>query len=349
MINQTQAGCKRGSSGFLTFRDECFELQIVYFVSGWHRLSLTGIIATDFILVLPTIALNFFIIHVIRKHPSLQTTSNLLLSGLAISDLLIGLTLEPCKALSMIFVLNCTSVCGLFAIAFQLGYYLATVSFLILTLVSIDRYMALTYPFNYQRFTTTNAFVCRTMIATWVVPVVIIIFSIAAGKARVLSFMFAILAPLSIAISITAQICTVKAVRNVRVRDATLSVSERSDNNVRKRRRKYISEKATKVAGLVLIAMIACYAPHSILTAIRMFQEDKFAFQGIIDWTRTLVLFNSTLNPIIYCWILKGIRVRIIETIFKSSIRNHGIESNVTRFTQVVRLRSLAKETGVSS
>ena len=317
-MNHSQSSCvKDHQSGFVAFKNRCFQLEILYFISGWHKKSLTGIIATDIIIVIPTVIFNLLVVYVVWKYRSLQTASNLLLASLAVSDFFIGLALQPCKIISTILVLNCQSVCWLLATVFQLGYYLATVSFLTLTEVSIDRFIALAYPFRYQRLTSSNTFIHRVIFATWILPLLVVILSTAVGQMRIPSLLFTIIAPLSITCSIIAQISTIRVVRRARKRDRSLSVNKTNPDSRRNRRRNYAPEKATRVAGLVLLATIGCYAPHAVLTAIRMVRKDIRAFQGIYDWTKTLVILNSTLNPVIYCWILKEMRRRIFQTMFR--------------------------------
>ena len=325
----------RDPSGYIAFKENCHQLNIVYLVSGWHKKSLTGIICTDIILILPTVALNLLVIYAVKKHRSLQTTAHLLLANLAASDFFIGLLFQPCKIASTILLLNCTSLCWLFATVFQLGYYLATVSFLTLTQVSIDRYVALSYPFLYQRLTTLNTTLRIATITTWTVPLLTVIISIVAGRMRIPSILFTILAPLSIMISFVAQVCTIRAVRKVRKQDAALSVSIKNNNTSHIRRKNYVREKANRAAGVILLATVGCYTPHAVLTMIRTLRNDILAFQGIYDWTKTLVIFNSTLNPIIYCWILKEMRTRILRMVFRSrpNFWVNQTDPTISRFT----------------
>ena len=338
-MNITHSNCMRDSSGYIAFKENCYQLNIVYLVSGWHKKSLTGIICTDVILILPTVVLNFLVLYAVKKHRSLQTTANLLLANLAASDFFIGLLFQPCKIASTILFLNCTSICWLYATVFHLGYYLATVSFLTLTQVSIDRYVALSYPFLYQRLTTVNTTLRIAIISTWTVPLISIILSIIAGRMRIPSILFTILAPLSIVISFVAQISTIKAVRKIRRQDAALSIKMKNNNASPISRKNYVREKANRAAGVILLATVGCYAPHAVLTMVRTLRNDILAFQGIYDWTKTLVIFNSTLNPIIYCWILKEMRTRILHMVFppRSSSWVNRTAPTMSRFSMTER------------
>ena len=337
MKNINNSHCVQDPSGYIALKEHCLELNIVYLVSDWHKKSLTGVICSDSILILPTCVLNFLVIFVVRKHRQLQTTANFLLANLAASDFCIGLIFQPCKIASTVLILNCKSVCGLFVTIFHLGYYLATVSFLMLTLVSIDRYIAITHPFLYHRVTTSNNISIIAMFVTWTLPLLVSIVSIASGQMRLPSLMFSILAPLSIVVCIVAQVCTIKAVRNVRKRDATLSISADNNNTRHSLRKNYVREKATRVAGVILLATIGCYTPHAVLTLIRTLRKDILAFQGIYEWSKTLVIINSTLNPIIYCWILKEMRTRILQTILwpKPSRRINQSGVTMSRFGKI--------------
>ena len=336
-MNTTSSKCIQDSSGFLAFKENCFELAIVYLVSGWHKKSLTGIICTDVLLILPTTLLNFLVIYAVKKHRSLQTTANLLLASLAASDFSIGLFFQPCKIASTLLVLSCQSECWLFAVVYHFGYYLATVSFLTLAQVSLDRYVALTFPFLYQRLTTSNTTFFIAMILTWTVPFLFIVISVAIGKMRLPSLLFTFLAPVTIVISVMAQVCTIKTVSNIRRRDQSVSVNTEDAKTKRKRRRSYIREKATRVAGVILLATISCYTPHAALTLIRTLRKDILAFQGIYDWTKTLVIFNSTLNPVIYCWILKEMRKKILRIIVHllPSEKKNRTEPTTSRFSAI--------------
>ena len=336
-MNATSSKCTHDSSGFIAFKENCFELAIVYLVSGWHKTSLTGIICTDILLILPTTLLNFLVIFAVKKHRSLQTTANFLLASLAASDFCIGLFFQPCKIASTLLVLSCKSECWLFAIVYHFGYYLATVSFLTLAQVSLDRYVALTFPFLYQRLTTSHTTCFIAMILTWTGPLLIIIVSVAVGKMRLPSLLFTFLAPITIAISVMAQVSTIKTVKKIRRRDESVSVDTADTKAKRKRRRSYVREKATKVAGVILLATISCYTPHAVLTLIRTLRKDILAFQGIYDWTKTLVIFNSTLNPIIYCWILKEMRKKVLNILIqlRPNEKKNRTEPATTKFSAI--------------
>ena len=312
-MNLSNTNCQERPDGITEFREVCFDLQIVYFISGWHFYSLAFIAAFDAVLVIPTTVLNLLVIIAIAKNRTLQTVSNLLLTCLAVCDLLTGMITQPLIASGTSFVLNCNSFCWLFVSAFQVGYFLATASFLTLTAVSLDRYIAIFHPFKYQHLTATKKYICGIATFTWLIPLLMVIVTSAMEYIRVQQFFLAILAPVSVTLSMIVQVKTVRAVNKARRRDLSLSIRPRDPTAGRTRRRTMNSGKASITALTILVATIICYLPQSALTIIRMMGEDKFAFQGIYDWTKTLILMSSTLNPVIYCLNLTGIRRKILQ------------------------------------
>ena len=306
--------CLQHASGYTAFHDKCMQLEIVYFISGWHYKSLTGIMSFDVISIPPTVIFNLLIICVVIKNRSLQTVSNLLLTSLAVSDFSTGMLTQPLIITSLSVILRCRSICWLFVSSFQTGYYLAMVSFLTLIAVSLDRYIAIFYPYKYQHLTASNSRALRIIIVTWMLPIITVAVSFATNNMRLQSLVLAILAPLAIILSAVAQVRTLAAVRRVYKREASLSIAGTADSKTaRQRRNRLISNKATRVAAMILLTTVFCYLPYSVLTLIRSLRSDKFAFQGIYDWTKTLVVLNSTLNPIIYCLNLRDMRGKIFQ------------------------------------
>ena len=61
--------------------------------------------------------------------------------------------------------------------------------------------------------------------------------------------------------------------------------------------------------------MVACYLPHGVAAALVSNNGlTSLVYQAWI-YTATLVYFNSSLNPILYCWKLKEVRQAVKDTI----------------------------------
>ena len=59
---------------------------------------------------------------------------------------------------------------------------------------------------------------------------------------------------------------------------------------------------------LIVAAFILCYLPGPILKAVYKDQKRNAHLLMMFDWTNTLVMLNSAINPLIYCWRVSTIR-----------------------------------------
>ena len=59
---------------------------------------------------------------------------------------------------------------------------------------------------------------------------------------------------------------------------------------------------------IIVAAVIFCYLPGPILKAVYKDQKPNAHSLMMFDWTNTLVMLNSAINPSIYCWRVSTIR-----------------------------------------
>ena len=116
---------------------------------------------------------NTLILVALHKETSLHPPSKLLYRNLAITDLCVGIIVEP------LYVTNWTSVVkerwdicyySLRTAAFS-GYTLCVVSALTLTAISVDRLLALLLGLRYRQVVTLRR-TCITAIGFWILPMV---------------------------------------------------------------------------------------------------------------------------------------------------------------------------------
>ena len=63
----------------------------------------------------------------------------------------------------------------------------------------------------------------------------------------------------------------------------------------------------------VYLVFLVCYLPHSFSLAFIALHGSNAQTKVSTIYTWTLVLFNSSLNPIIYCWKLRPIRRAVMD------------------------------------
>ena len=71
--------------------------------------------------------------------------------------------------------------------------------------------------------------------------------------------------------------------------------------------------KAVSMALWLQLTLIVCYLPQ--VVSVYFFTEPSSSYIVAFSYTITLVLLNSSLNPILYCWKIDEVRQAMKETI----------------------------------
>ena len=118
---------------------------------------------------MPTIILNILVLLTIRRVRRLHSPSFVLLCGLALSDLAVGLLVQPTFIGYLIGAItgNWTVNCALHVITSVIGTHLTGVSLLSITAISVERYLALRLQNSFRVVVTTRrAIIC--LVVMWV-------------------------------------------------------------------------------------------------------------------------------------------------------------------------------------
>ena len=74
-------------------------------------------------------------------------------------------------------------------------------------------------------------------------------------------------------------------------------------------------KKALSTVIWLQLTLVACYLPHSVVTALRANMGLSVSIYHTRIYTVTLSFLNSSLNPILYCWKLDEVRQAVKDTI----------------------------------
>ena len=72
-------------------------------------------------------------------------------------------------------------------------------------------------------------------------------------------------------------------------------------------------KKTVSSALWVHLTLLACYLPYSIVSGLKAITGNVFPVAE--GFTATLIFFNSSLNPVLYCWRIREVREAAKETI----------------------------------
>ena len=108
------------------------------------------------IFALPTVLANALILAAFWKTPSLRQPSSILLCGLALTDLGVGLLVQPFFSVLKLGQMTCAPIADRvgWIMAEGVGMFLAAASALTMTAISVERYLALFFHMRYEVLVT---------------------------------------------------------------------------------------------------------------------------------------------------------------------------------------------------
>ena len=260
------------------------------------------LIAIDIIPAFLTIFLNVIFIVILIKTKSLHKPSNILLGALCISDILTGIIVQPIFiARNVAMTMNNTS--NLLQKSFEYSYIIVCgLSFTFLFCVTIDRYIAICHPFQYQRKASCK----RHLLIAVTAGLSYAVISVAALIMRCYHFGRIILSYMLISLfGIIASYLQIYRVA-AKKRNAVINLGQIANQEVRKEVSCQKKERnKTYIIGVILCFCILCYMPYGtlyvIVMALRQQQCNTIRATLIVSrWFQILVLFNSCINPFIY-------------------------------------------------
>ena len=254
--------------------------------------------------------LNIVAIYAIRKTLSLPKNFKTLLLSLAVSDLGVDLLAQPMYVVYLIDSQqnNDTNTVIYFASRIPLDLFI-TASLLSVTALCAERFLAIYLHLRYQEL-VTNKRVGAVVVSIWVISALIslIRFFIPKNIADVSVVI------IDAACIITATSLSVKLYLTLRryINQNQIPQVAQNDQGESVQRKR----KSAMASLYVYLVFIVCYLPDDcVLIIIANNSEPRIDVNHLQFYTLTLVLLNSTLNPLIYRWKMKRIQHTIVGTL----------------------------------
>ena len=272
---------------------------------------LTFISALNFFLSVTASLGNALILIALRKVSSIHPPTKLFFRCLAVSDLCVGIIVQPLHAADTISDIKYIHVNVFYYIAkvvWALSMLLCGVSVLTSTAISVDRLLALLLGLRYKHVVTLRrvrfVITCFWLICTSAGTIRLWSQGIAT---RLTSFAFA----LSVVISIYCYTrihlklrCQQDQVQN------QVNQGELRGRNSQMNKASY--RRTVSTIFWVQLALVACYIPWAIMIVLH---ENGIRSYLVRKAAVTLVLLNSSLNPILYCWKITEVKQAAKDTI----------------------------------
>ena len=282
---------------------------------------------------------NFLVLWAIKKTPSLHTPSSVPLFILALSDFTTGVFVQPVLFVSQLGALtkNFSVLCISGAISLPFGSFLIFVSFWQITAISFDRCLALILHLRYAVIITVRRVIkFNLLVFVLLFPVAIYFWfsreewfrntviglAITIGAIGVITILFSYWKIFAILRRHQKQI---QNQSNIATRMHGISHMD-----ISKYRRSVLT--ILYIVSAILLSYLPCGVSHMFKF---LFNNKTNAIEFAQSVGGMMVLVNSSINPLVYCWRIKEIRRFVMSKLR----RVFGVSDLPDRAVRVIRVR----------
>ena len=271
----------------------------------YQQIILVGL---NILLSITAILGNALVVLALHKESSLHPPSKLMFRCLAITDLGVGVVSQPLFAAKLMLVFNGQqTLCYHLTIsAYTLSIVFSGVSLLTVTLIGIDRLLALSLGLRYRQVVTLRRVRAVTS-CFWFLSVTLALMQRFWNHlilARVIS------AAISLCL-VTSVFCYLRIFYVLRHQQAQVQnqfqrQGQQNDLAVGSPLNIMLYRKTVSTGIWVQVTLVACYLPESLV--FPLVYAGQISLIPVGKYTLTVMYLNSTLNPIVYCWKIKPLR-----------------------------------------
>ncbi|XP_078347058.1 beta-1 adrenergic receptor-like [Oculina patagonica] len=268
------------------------------------------------------IMLNIVTIHAIRKTSSLPKTLKTLLLSLAVSDVGVGLFVQPLYSSLLVKWLqrNIPSCSSKYAFVIISSSF-CVASFSGIVAVSVDRFLAIHLHLRYHELVTHKRVVAVVfsiwvfsvffpLMALWVRPDIFFLLTVISGT-------------LGVVLTTMIYIRIYLTVQRLKNQIQALQVQHGVENGE-------VANFASVVKSAVgifyvYVVFLICYLPFLVGLAANVISGPSIPLKRVFLLSLTILFVNSSLNPVIYCWKMRHIRHAIMDILRNMSwLRNRA-------------------------
>ena len=260
---------------------------------------------------------NVLVIHALRSSSTLPGNLKKMFLSLAFSDFAVGFLGQSMLGIITAIMLKMTAngnydldfLCPtLITVCYSVIYFLTCVSFFTIIAIAVDRLLVIFLHLRYHELVTSKR-VIFTFASLWMAcGVATFIFTQLPNHQIIF---VAVIEICGLLVATTAYIYIYRVIRSLTTahpqRDHQPHDHEQNSNRER---------KSASSAFLVYIVFLACFLPNFCCIMLLTSNRSKVSFILANHISGFLVLLNSSLNPVIYCW-----RYQEIRQIVKNSLK----------------------------
>ena len=310
-------------------------LEYMFRFDGFYEYSFMLVLILNMIASLILTFLNSIVIFVFHKNQQQFNSSSIsLYIYTAYADLFLGSVGMPVWITYLILSYYRKRECILYKMLTFTTYYRAILSFFLVLLLSIDRYIAIFKPLFYTEKIKSNRNIYRLITILILVLILLVIIATILLENHLLLNMFeAFSAPILLFIDVYIYVRIYRKVKRIKV-----SYKERVEKRYSGNDTKY-DRKLVKSTLLYVLSLYLCYARHVIkiiLEFMNILQGYKICTIGL--WAFLLIASKSLWNPLLYYYSLKPIRKKVLESIYSRCCSNS--DSRFRTFSRTTLLQA---------
>lgn len=260
--------------------------------------------------LITAVSCNTLFVVAFARTRELRTLANLFLVSLSFTDLLVGAVVEPLYIARQSLALSGFDDCGVWIAYLTMALFCTGASFLNLTLISCERYVAIFSPLNYMRLVTKTR-VLSIIGCMWLTWVTLTSMRFAGIPNRIVYLIcFAVIGSCYAVTAFVYFFIFREARRHHRRIVAEQQNYDPLAPSVAR------ETKFAKTMAYIFGALLICYSPGMVILLIRTIKGDSpELLYNFYPWAENLIFLNSSLNPMIYCWRNREIRCAVFRVI----------------------------------
>jgi len=263
-------------------------------------------------LAFSSIVLNSVTIQALRKTSSLPKPLKTLLLSLAVSDLSVGVLVQPFYLWLLVkLLLQHNSLEAVCTALNSLALFFSVASFFGVMALSGDRFLAVLLHLRYQELVTHKR-VVAVVISIWVFSAFMSLFSLLVSP-DISYIASAVIGAVCVVLSAMLNFKIYFAVRRHRNQIQALQVQRVAQNDQVTNAARL--RKSAVGAFYVYLVFLLCYLPSICSFLVVVISDVSTGVIVFFMSSITLLYLNSSLNPVIYCWKIRQIRLAVMDIV----------------------------------
>lgn len=319
IYNPSQANCSTAVDDYYLTVHILHVQSATNFVEYYYGLAIF-LLCINAILPILTVLGNLLVILTVLVYRQLRVPANLLVASLSVSDLLTGLVIQPSHAHNLLEAIqHNTKPChDVSAILFDAtGVLTITASLTSLGVITYDRYIAIVYSLRYVSVMTvsrTRLAILSLWIISTIMALTVSLLSPLFQAVRFLFYTYGTLVTIFMIVLYT-KLYRISRKHALKIKHEQSSFGCNMENKHERR--------SLVTVAMVTMTLLFSFLPHVVLrTKMRLDTSHHLADDVARQFTLTVLLMNSTINPFLYFY--RSPKLRNYSRKLLTSILNHS-------------------------